>query len=70
MKMILGIVIGLFVGCLLGVFVTSLCIGARSADKQLEKNADYLRAYHLKKSKTGHESKYIETEKAASKTWF
>ena len=35
-------------------------VGAKSADKQLERNADYLRAYHLKKAKSGHESKYIE----------
>ena len=68
--MIPGIVIGLVVGCLLGVFVTSLCIGARSADKQLERNADYLKAQHLQKTKPAHGSKYIETEKTASKSRF
>jgi len=66
--MIVGIIIGLVIGCSLGVFVASLCIGAKSADKQLERNADYLRAYHLKKSKSGHESNYIEPGKAASNT--
>jgi len=45
--MILGIVIGLFVGCLLGAFVTSLYIGDRSADKHLERAAYYLRECHL-----------------------
>ena len=58
--MIVGIIIGLVIGCSLGVFVTSMCVGAKSADKQLERNADYLRAYHLEKAKSGHESKYIE----------
>jgi len=66
--MIVGIIIGLVIGCSLGVFVTAMCIGAKSADKQLEKNADYLRAYHLKKAKSSHESNYIEPGKAASKT--
>ncbi len=55
--MAVGIIIGLVIGCSLGVFVTSLCVGAKTADKLLELNADYLRAYHLKKYQSGHESK-------------
>lgn len=61
--MIVGIIIGLVVGCSLGVFIAAMCIGAKSADKQLERNADYLRAYHLKKAKFSRESKYIEPVK-------
>ncbi len=66
--MIVGIIIGLVIGCSLGVFVAAMCFGAKSADKQLERNADYLRAYHLSKAKSSRESNYIEPGKAASKT--
>ena len=66
--MAVGIIIGLVIGCSLGVLVASLCIGAGKADKQLDNNADYLRAYQLKKAKSNHDSKYSETGKAASET--
>jgi hypothetical protein len=67
-KMVIGIVIGLVIGCSIGVFVAALLIGAKGADKQMERNADYLRAYHLRKAKSRRESTYIETEQAASKS--
>jgi len=62
-NMVVGIIIGLVVGCSLGVFVAAMCIGAKSADKHLERNADYLRAYHLKQAKSNRESNYIEPVK-------
>ena len=61
--MIVGIIIGLVIGCSLGVFVAAMCMGAKSADKQLDRNADYLRAYHLKKAKSNRESNIIEPVK-------
>jgi hypothetical protein len=61
--MVIGIIIGLVIGCSLGVFVAAMAIGAKSADKQLERNADYLRAYHLKKAKSNHENNYMEATK-------
>jgi len=48
--MLTGIVIGLIVGCTIGVLVASLNVGTKSADVPRERYAYYLGEHHLKRA--------------------
>ena len=48
--MVMGIVIGLLVGCVFGVFVAPHFIGAKSADIPRDRYTYYLSEHHLKKA--------------------
>ena len=48
--MVIGIVIGLFVGCTIGVLVASLNVGSKSADVPRDRYAYYFGEHHLRKA--------------------
>jgi len=48
--MVMGIVIGMLIGCTIGVLVASLHVGAKSADVPRDRYAYYLGEQHLKKA--------------------
>jgi len=48
--MVMGIVIGLLVGCTIGVIVSSLSVGTKSADVPRDRYAYYLSEHHLKRA--------------------